>query len=703
MSRKKKTKKRSPEKIQKTGGHNLFANIAGYRYSHLIFVLVLVIIGAWLRLDYVFTAEHMPVTSDAMDYVKIARSIVERGTMSYGYSKEPSAYVMPGFPLFLAGILKMTRIFGWSEQAFFQTVRFFFALMSLSWIVFIYLTVHKLSENTWLGLLAAAIVCFYPPFIWCSERILTEVPYTFTLIIAVWLMARAWKNPGLLNYGLFGVAVGITLLVRPIMLWFLPLFIIADFIKSRKESLKPVFLRSALLAGSAIICLTPWMIRNAVQFKEFIPLSTSGGNPLMIGTYYNYNRTDPFPRGDTETETDRLQKEFARKRFFQELKKAPVKYSLWYAGKIRSLWTISYGIYDGWNLPPFKRSLVQFTHRIMVLLFIIGMIAIIIRRDKPWYVIALFLFYHTLILVPFIGIPRYSFPMMPVASAAAAYGIWFTVKAAIVMIPKIWETRIHRIFAAAGGAGILLAIVFNSPVERGFWLASGFSPGISGLMSFIYGFFILILLLLPMLKLGFSGKTKGDGPWFSVLTSFLLIFFLATVTRAGGLNPIKVFSEYKETYTVLLQNGDTVTKKMEIPDWVNEYDEVRLRMFAGFNGTPGKNDRVGIFLNETPFVLVSSENPMKPGWFEIKISEDIIRKFDSLKVEVRVLQVSTKTLSKPFLIGVTRNLNRGKNLYNGQSDDLSPYTTEKVTGSFQILMKMVKDDEQELIWWGKRR
>jgi len=672
--------------------------------SRLFFALlaILVFLGAYFRLSYVLHAPHIPVVSDAQDYVNIAKGIVNRGTMSYGYNPGPSSFVMPGFPLFLAAVFKIAG----QDPGSMQIVRFLFAMVSLSWIVLIFLLVRDATENRRLALLAAMVVCLYPPFTWCSERILTEVPYTMAVTLSLWLLVRAWKYPSWKNSLFAGLSIGLSLLVRPIMLYFIPLFFLLDFFKSRRLD-KSFLIRSGVLLGAVVLCLAPWIIRNAIQFKAFIPLSTSGGNPMMIGTYYNYNRTDSFPSGKTEIETDRLQKEFAKKRFLEEMKKDPVKYSLWYLGKIRSLWVMSYGVYDGWDLPPARRVGVQIFHQLMVLGCILGIICILLFRDRSWFIPALFLFYHTLILVPFIGIPRYSFPMMPVACAVCAYGIWCLGRSVgnIVREGVNWG---RGKFFLISPAGMACSLLLSRASDREVFMARGFSPGTGLVCSLACIILMLGILLGPVLWLWYRGVERGRRVSLLVVTLFLFGFFLAVFTPAIGLNPVAPFFAiyYREGYTLLVQPGDTAAKTLEIPPWIRDYDLIKLRAFMGFPQKAGPEDRVGLFLDDKPLLAISGENPMPRNWYEFDLPRGLLEGKKSITISVKRLS-SGKTADVsivPFLVGLRFRLPRGKNSFNGQNKDLAPYVEGVQTGSYMIALRMARDgsSSEGILWWGRR-
>ena len=663
----------------------------------LYILVILILLGSWMRIGYVFQADHLPLVSDAENYVKMARGIAKRGTMSYGYSNEPSAYVMPGFPLILASFI---RLFGEGKGAI-QAVRFLFALMSITWIVLVYLIVYDLSEKKWLGVIAAGMVSFYPPFTWCSERILTEVPYTFFVVLTLFLLVRAWKHPRWHNSLLAGIFLGLSLLIRPIMLWFIPLFLVFDFLKERKPY-KGFMIRLAVFIGAIILCLVPWIVRNAIQFKTFIPLSTSGGNPLLIGTYYNYNRTDAFPQGKSELETDRLQKELARKRFFTELKKSPFKYSMWYLQKIRSMWALSYGIYDGWNLPPIWRATVQLFHRIMVLGCILGILIAVLYFKKPWLLIIFFLFYHTMILVPFIGIPRYSFPMMPIACAVSALGFWN-----IYHIGRdkmewlIREKKYLPIILVI--AGIIVSLVWSEAASREVWLARGFGPSIGQFLSYLFKLVVFVLLLSPVVWLWKIAKERKQRIAVIILGLFLACIFAVTLTPALGFNIVSPLSNvyYREAYTFLVRPGDTLSKTIQLPPWIDKYDQKVLRIYMGFSRKAGKTDVIGLFIDDKIQATISGKDEIKPGWYEFPLPGKLTE--NKKKITVSLKKLTQKEATSPFLVGLRLRFKRGENSYNGHTDDLSPYMKGAQTGSYMIALKLVESKgERQMIWWGEK-
>jgi 4-amino-4-deoxy-L-arabinose transferase-like glycosyltransferase len=130
------------------------------------------------------------------------------------------------------------------------------------------------------GILAAAIVAFYPEIVWFSAHFWCE-----TLLLTLWwwalervLAADAGESTGPAVAG--GLLFALAVLTRETALFALPLA--ALFLASRRPR-KESFARAAAFVATAILVVAPWTLRNWVVFHAFVPVSTAGGLALYQG------------------------------------------------------------------------------------------------------------------------------------------------------------------------------------------------------------------------------------------------------------------------------------------------------------------------------------------------------------------------------------------------------------------------------------
>ncbi len=145
------------------------------------------------------------------------------------------------------------------------------------------------------GVAAAAIASLYPPLVWICAYVLSEALYSTIALIAVLLVDLALDRAESTNTGSWmrrggalavasGVAAGAAILVRPAMLFFLPLAAIW-LAARRRVALAVLFLAAALLV------VAPWSVRNLRVYDRFVLVASEGGVTFWTGNH-------PLARGE---------------------------------------------------------------------------------------------------------------------------------------------------------------------------------------------------------------------------------------------------------------------------------------------------------------------------------------------------------------------------------------------------------------------
>lgn len=215
------------------------------------------------------------VGGDSPFYIEIAKNISAGNGMAY--SNAPTAYVSPGYPIFLAGCFS---VFG--ENLLWTSL--FQCLLSALVCVLVALTAEIVFGRR-VGFVAGLIACFYYELIfWTSGQILTEPLYTFLLSAAVYSLIRAGvsEKSVKLNYSIAGVLFGLAALVRPIALVITLgiglLVLIISFFYHRKQSIH--FL---IFTAVCFLIMQPWAIRNYFVFNQYLLTSSESGHVLWAG------------------------------------------------------------------------------------------------------------------------------------------------------------------------------------------------------------------------------------------------------------------------------------------------------------------------------------------------------------------------------------------------------------------------------------
>ncbi len=248
-----------------------------YGRRTVILLALILLVGFALRADRVVNPVTDPV-DDAAAYLDLSRSLYEDGTYGSPGFQNTSDW-SPGAPLLYAASFYAT---GGVREG---TVRILNTILGCLGIVVVFLLGLRLGTRT-TGLLAAAGVAVYPPFIHSTGEILSEPPALLTLPAAVlaflWADDRrsptAWLLPGFL--------FGLTALIRPEYLAVGAAFAVFALIREwRRRGPRAGALAVAALVLAFLVPVLPWTVRNYVVLDRFVPLSTGGGKALYVGTF----------------------------------------------------------------------------------------------------------------------------------------------------------------------------------------------------------------------------------------------------------------------------------------------------------------------------------------------------------------------------------------------------------------------------------
>src|SRR3954468_23014265 len=143
-----------------------------------------------------------------------------------------------------------------------------------------------LLAGAWAGLAAALATAFYGPLVDQAGRALSEPLGALGLALAILACAWAARRPREWRFALAGVLLGLTLLARADLAPAAPLLAIWAFLAARRAcgGKRAALCGTALLAG-ALIAVLPWVISASHRASEFVPISTSGGSAIFVGTY----------------------------------------------------------------------------------------------------------------------------------------------------------------------------------------------------------------------------------------------------------------------------------------------------------------------------------------------------------------------------------------------------------------------------------
>lgn len=137
----------------------------------------------------------------------------------------------------------------------------------------------------------------YPLFAFWGMYVLTEETYVFTITLFLYflaLYAQEGKRPKIRTLLLLGVAIGISNLVRPLLLLYFP--VLGFWILwIQRWRWKPALRDFAIIFMITVVVMSPWWIRNEIKYHQSIVVSNYGSyefylgnNPLTVTDQYFY-------------------------------------------------------------------------------------------------------------------------------------------------------------------------------------------------------------------------------------------------------------------------------------------------------------------------------------------------------------------------------------------------------------------------------
>jgi len=249
-------------------------------YSDKKIIYLIIFLSLINSLFYNLFFDNSILYTDANEYDQLAKNILK------GYfSLHPEHEIItmkrePLYPLFISIIY---FIFGeklfWVQ--FFQI--FIFVLICL---ITYFFARDFLSKK--IAIISAVLTSCLPTLANYSAYLLTEIFFTFLLILFVYIFSTALKKNSLLLFLISGFVLGLSALTKAIIapFAFFIFILIIFFIKKLNISIVNIFIFLFIF----IITISPWSYRNYKFFNTF-EISTRGGDALwMSASTIDYDR-----------------------------------------------------------------------------------------------------------------------------------------------------------------------------------------------------------------------------------------------------------------------------------------------------------------------------------------------------------------------------------------------------------------------------
>lgn len=420
----------------------------------LIVLLLIVTAGLGLRLESAWHGSPVEMP-DSVAYERIARGLWQEGSLEQlapdlPVAAQPADNYSPGLPLLVAGVFTLRG----DDDV--RLARLVLALIAAASIPLTWLLGRRLGGDA-AGLCGAAIIAFYPTLIGDAGMLLTESLAGTLILAAVLLVLRARDMSRLRSWVLPGVLLGLTAMVRPEYAAItIALGVALACFELFRTGEKRRMLPAAVLVGAAMLVLVPWTARNTLEYGQFVPVSTGGGQALFTGSYMpsggdpqlvvpnllaerpdlatELTGTTDGPAGQESAltpdrvlavlaarvhptlDTDSALALMARERYLNDLRTDPIGFSAFLFNKAHRIWWRGRSTLTD-SLPG------KLYHWAIAALCLIGLAGLAQRRRFEFTVLAVLLVGATLVGVILVASPRRALALWPLVACLAGVGV----------------------------------------------------------------------------------------------------------------------------------------------------------------------------------------------------------------------------------------------------------------------------------------
>lgn len=371
---------------------------AAKRWGYWLALAVVIVAAGWLRVAHTDTSREILV-GDETTYWHAAKSIIDHGTLirdvdGSQYRGEvpalPTAALSPGYPLFIAAIIKL--------GGGVSTVLTANIALSVMTLLLMGLVMRQLKLGPVASIIALAAAAAYPGFVSNLDRMLTEQLFLTLFLGFVYCALRGMLGDRPWWTLAAAVMLGVATHVRAQALPFAALaaaFIFATVPAER------VARHLVMLVSGVLLVMLPWWIRNFVDFGRLVLLTQASEGAAIWGAVPYF--IDMGSSAGTLTEV-----------VSRNMPPAPDVYYRWRVfGFLQFMWG------DVWDErlahPVRELRKLMLLHPLTVVLPILLAPLVVLRRNLPALFVAIIPLAFTVLALPFHGLPRYALPAVPFA------------------------------------------------------------------------------------------------------------------------------------------------------------------------------------------------------------------------------------------------------------------------------------------------
>jgi 4-amino-4-deoxy-L-arabinose transferase-like glycosyltransferase len=254
-----------------------------------------------VRVLYVTLAHtyHLRTGQDHFEFGYEMGRVAQALATGHGYADPfightgPTTWVPPLYPLLLAGVFKIFGVYTLGSAWVILAINSFFSALTT-------LTTYEIAArcfNRRVAVWSAWIWALYPAAMQYAVRWVWDMTVSTWLLSLILVVALRMRRIGdipshpdprsnddgrtLGRWLLFGALWGILALSNPSLLLFLPACALWVLRGTRHLPRQVGF--ASMAAVAFILCISPWIIRNALTFHSFIPMRANFGAELYLG------------------------------------------------------------------------------------------------------------------------------------------------------------------------------------------------------------------------------------------------------------------------------------------------------------------------------------------------------------------------------------------------------------------------------------
>lgn len=254
-------------------------DLSSSSYAHLTIVVSMLVFVCLDTFFYTMHPQRYFSGFDDLGYIVTAQNIVLNHVIMFLGDTKPSVYVMPGYPLWIAGFY---AVFGVGHYALWM-VRTSQMFMMIGSAVLVY-HMAKRYFGVLIGVLAFEACLFLPDFVLTPLFLYTEALFFLLSTATFYAAILLYEHPIKKHMAIFSILLGMSLLVRPTIAIF-PTVFLFWMVLSHRISWRILLTYASMGILICSLMLMPWWIRNATIYHTFIPFTASSGNPLLYGTF----------------------------------------------------------------------------------------------------------------------------------------------------------------------------------------------------------------------------------------------------------------------------------------------------------------------------------------------------------------------------------------------------------------------------------